>query len=148
MIMPEYLERKREYHSVLLQKGVSLFYDDQVHAKIIVADDKVAIVSSMNFFANSSAGASWEAGLVTINSQVVKSIANSFSKMVTDISNSSRRSKTEKCEYDSTGGFEFSAGKKLNNYNVEEIRKKYPRAYETWTNEEDNRLVEEFRKVL
>jgi hypothetical protein len=38
----------------------------------------------MNFYADSSAGASWEAGLVSTNQKVVNSIANSFSKVLAD----------------------------------------------------------------
>lgn len=86
---PEYLEKRTKYHSTLIHEGIALFYDEQVHAKIIITDNKVAIVSSMNFFATSSAGASWEAGLVTINPNVVKSIADSFSKVLNDIANNS-----------------------------------------------------------
>jgi phosphatidylserine/phosphatidylglycerophosphate/cardiolipin synthase-like enzyme len=71
-------ERKREYLSKLIKKGVSITYDSSIHAKVIVVDHCVAIESSMNFFASSSGGASWEAGLVTIEKEVVQSIAHSI----------------------------------------------------------------------
>jgi phosphatidylserine/phosphatidylglycerophosphate/cardiolipin synthase-like enzyme len=56
-----------------------------VHVKLIVVDLAIAIISSMNFYAESSAGASWEAGLVSIDHKVVSSIANSFYKVLADI---------------------------------------------------------------
>jgi hypothetical protein len=74
---PEYLKNKQEYLSRLEKEGISLVYSEKVHAKIIVVDNSVAIVSSMNFYPDSSAGVSWEAGLITIDEKVVDSIANS-----------------------------------------------------------------------
>jgi len=146
---PEYLERRKKYHSMLIHEGISLFYDDQVHAKIILADSEVAIVSSMNFFASSSAGASWEAGLVTISPSVVESISISFSKALTDIAHTARSiphdgESRKRPIMNSTILFEKDTG----SHAFEEIRRKYPRAYEAWTQEEDNRLIEEFKKGL
>jgi len=83
---PEYLKKKQEYHSKLKQEGISLFYDAKVHAKLIVVDSTIAAVSSMNFYADSSAGVSWEAGLVSTNQKVVNSIANAFSKVLANTS--------------------------------------------------------------
>jgi DNA-binding transcriptional regulator GbsR (MarR family) len=83
---PEYLKKKQEYHSKLKQEGVSLFYDAKVHTKLIVVDSTIAAVSSMNFYADSSAGVSWEAGLVSTNQKVVNSIANAFSKVLANTS--------------------------------------------------------------
>ena len=83
---PEYLKKKQEYHSKLKQEGISLFYDAKVHAKLIVVDSTIAAVSPMNFYADSSAGVSWEAGLVSTNQKVVNSIANAFSKVLANTS--------------------------------------------------------------
>lgn len=44
----------QQYKNELLAKGVKILYDDSIHAKIIVVDERVAIVSSMNFYAGSS----------------------------------------------------------------------------------------------
>ena len=74
----QYQEKKQKYHSKLKEEGVSITYDDSVHAKLIVADRAVAIVSSMNFVASSSGGASYEAGLVTVERNVVQSVARSI----------------------------------------------------------------------
>jgi phosphatidylserine/phosphatidylglycerophosphate/cardiolipin synthase-like enzyme len=76
--LQEYLERKQEYHVKLKDEAISISYDNKVHVKLIVVDRAVAIISSMNFYAGASAGASWEAGLVSIDQKVVNSIANSF----------------------------------------------------------------------
>ncbi len=78
---PEHLKNKQEYHSKLVQEGIKLTYKENVHAKLVVVDRAVAIVSSMNFYADSSAGVSWEAGLVSIDSKTVESILNSISKL-------------------------------------------------------------------
>ncbi len=39
-----------------LSKGVMISYDESVHAKLIIVDKRVGIVSSMNFYAGSIAG--------------------------------------------------------------------------------------------
>jgi phosphatidylserine/phosphatidylglycerophosphate/cardiolipin synthase-like enzyme len=75
----KYNQQKREkYHLKLREKSVLVTYDNSVHAKLIVIDRAVAIVSSMNFLASSSGGASYEAGLVTIEQNVVQSIYSSI----------------------------------------------------------------------
>ena len=66
------------YIKELSDKGIAITNDDSVHAKLIVADRCVGVVSSMNFFAASSGGASWEAGLVTIEEPIVQSVAHSI----------------------------------------------------------------------
>jgi phosphatidylserine/phosphatidylglycerophosphate/cardiolipin synthase-like enzyme len=81
---PDYIKKKQEYHAKLKQEGISLFYDARVHAKLIVVDSTIATISSMNFYADSSAGVSWEAGLVSTNQKVVNSIVDSFSKVLAD----------------------------------------------------------------
>ena len=55
-----------------------MIYNDAVHAKMIVLDRAVAIVSSMNFYSSSTAGISWEAGIVTFEDTVVESITNAI----------------------------------------------------------------------
>jgi predicted AlkP superfamily pyrophosphatase or phosphodiesterase len=75
-------QRKRKYLTKLSEKGVAVNYDGSVHSKLIVADFRVAIVSSMNFFAASSGGASWESGLATIDEDVVQSISQSIKNKI------------------------------------------------------------------
>ncbi|MHA2315013.1 MAG: phospholipase D-like domain-containing protein [Candidatus Hermodarchaeia archaeon] len=55
--------------------------DNTVHAKLLVVDRRVAIVSSMNFFAASTAGQSWEAGLVSVDETVVENITDTIMKL-------------------------------------------------------------------
>jgi len=72
-----YQKRKQNYHARLKDKGLTIVYDNASHAKLTVVDRAVAVVSSMNFHASSSGGASWEAGLVSVEQAVVQSIAYS-----------------------------------------------------------------------
>lgn len=75
-------EKKMKYLSQLAQEGVYVAIDDSIHAKLIVVDRTVAVVSSMNFGATSSGGASWEAGLVTVEENVVQSVMASIMKRI------------------------------------------------------------------
>jgi phosphatidylserine/phosphatidylglycerophosphate/cardiolipin synthase-like enzyme len=80
---PEAKEKKKiDCHSKLREMNVSLRYDNRIHSKIVVVDNKVAIVSSMNFYSGSSGGASNEAGIVSIEEKVVKSTENYIKKLL------------------------------------------------------------------
>ena len=61
-------------HAKLRENSVPIHYDADIHAKIVVVDDRVAIVSSMNFISDSSAGKTWEAGIVTTDVKTIESI--------------------------------------------------------------------------
>jgi phosphatidylserine/phosphatidylglycerophosphate/cardiolipin synthase-like enzyme len=76
-------QEKREYHSKLEQEEINLVYNRETHAKLIVVDNEAAIVSSMNFYSGSSGGKTWEAGLVSIDENVVKSVVNAIHKLQT-----------------------------------------------------------------
>lgn len=69
---------KEEYHGLLKEEGVKVMYNKAVHAKIVVVDRAVAVLSSMNFYSRSSAGASWEAGLISLDKTVVESVVDSI----------------------------------------------------------------------
>lgn len=73
-----YRTNKKEYHLALKKEGVTLVYNKQVHAKLVVVDSTVATVSSMNFFSASSGGSSWEAGIISTDKDVIKNIKNSI----------------------------------------------------------------------
>ncbi len=77
-------DQKWAYHRVLEQSGVQMFYNDYVHAKLMVVDDLVAFVSSMNFISSSSGGRAWEAGLVTWQEGIVDSVATSIKNIISD----------------------------------------------------------------
>ena len=71
-------ETKKEYHELLKDSGVEITYNKSVHGKLIALDRAVSILSSMNFYSGSSAGASWETGIFTFEEQVVRSIVDSI----------------------------------------------------------------------
>lgn len=77
-----YRKEKQEYHTTLKKEGVILTYNKMTHAKLIVVDRAVAIVSSMNFYSGSSGGASWEAGFVSIEDTVVESVVSSILRLL------------------------------------------------------------------
>jgi len=66
---------KRECQASLKKAGMLIHYDNQIHAKIIVIDNVVAIVSSMNLYSASSGGFTKEAGIVSIDEKVVTSVS-------------------------------------------------------------------------
>jgi hypothetical protein len=72
---------KRECQTALKKIGMQIHYDNQIHAKVIVIDNLVAIVSSMNLYSASSGGFTKEAGIVSIDEKVVASV----SKYIQDI---------------------------------------------------------------
>jgi phosphatidylserine/phosphatidylglycerophosphate/cardiolipin synthase-like enzyme len=65
---------KLECQGLLRKIGISIHYDNTIHAKIIVIDQTIAIVSSMNIYSGSTGGGSLEAGIVTFEKGVVESI--------------------------------------------------------------------------
>ena len=65
---------KLECQGFLRKNGISIHYDNTIHAKIIVIDQRIAIVSSMNIYSGSTGGGSVEAGIVTFEKSVVESI--------------------------------------------------------------------------
>ena len=71
-----------DYHNLLRDEGVLIFYNKKVHAKIVTVDRTAAIISSMNFIVQSSGGQSWESGIVTVDHENVQSIVNSLLKII------------------------------------------------------------------
>lgn len=78
-------ERKQEYYEILRRDGVMVAYNNIVHAKLIVVDGTVAVISSMNFNSRSSGGATWEAGIVSTEQTVVESVANSVRRLLKNL---------------------------------------------------------------
>jgi phosphatidylserine/phosphatidylglycerophosphate/cardiolipin synthase-like enzyme len=74
----EYRKRKDEYHDTLMNAGVKVTYNRRVHAKLMVLDRAVAIVSSMNLNSSSTGGSSWEAGIITKEDSVVEFVRDSM----------------------------------------------------------------------
>jgi len=71
----------KKLHQTLTDKGLKLLYHKDLHAKLIVIDDLLAVISSMNFKQRAAAGITWEAGLVTLNKEIVDSIISSLADL-------------------------------------------------------------------
>ena len=74
----------RNYLKELSNSGITVLYNNKIHAKILLCDDKVAIVSSMNFLVGATAGWSWEAGIITLDKQTVDMIKDSLTTLPLD----------------------------------------------------------------
>jgi len=68
-------------HEWLEEAGIKLLYHKDIHAKIIVVDDVLAVVSSMNFLKNATTGTSWEAGIVSLDQDTVDSVKASITDL-------------------------------------------------------------------
>jgi hypothetical protein len=69
-------KQRKAYHMALNQSGVTIFYNDRIHSKILLVDKKCGIVSSMNFKSESSSGKNLEAGLITWQKDTIQSLIN------------------------------------------------------------------------
>jgi phosphatidylserine/phosphatidylglycerophosphate/cardiolipin synthase-like enzyme len=78
----EYLAKQTECHSNLTKSGTVIKYNNQIHSKIVIVDNLITIVSSMNFYSGSSGGASLEAGMVSIDPKVAKSASEFIIKLL------------------------------------------------------------------
>ena len=78
---PSYKPHIQQIHEWLAEAGIKLLYLKNLHAKIILIDDSLSIVSSMNFQFSATAGISWEAGIVTIHKETVDSIKASITDL-------------------------------------------------------------------
>jgi phosphatidylserine/phosphatidylglycerophosphate/cardiolipin synthase-like enzyme len=74
----ELIEEKQKYHETLKNEGIIIHYDPRIHAKLLVVDNQIAIISSMNFIPSSVSGASWEAGMISIDDSIVNSVHNTI----------------------------------------------------------------------
>jgi hypothetical protein len=75
-------KQKIACHEKLTNEGVIIINNENVHAKIITIDRKVAIISSMNFISTSSAGKTWEAGIVTVERDIISEINKAILKQM------------------------------------------------------------------
>lgn len=71
----------KKIHEWLKDAGITMLYHDDIHAKIIIIDDSLAVVSSMNFIKNATAGISWEAGIISTSKGVVETIKASIADL-------------------------------------------------------------------
>ena len=81
---PHSTQRAKDVHKTLANSRISILYHENLHAKIIMIDDSLAIITSMNFIQRATAGVSWEAGLVTIDKWVVGKVKESITDLNLD----------------------------------------------------------------
>ena len=79
---PEILKEKQKFHETLINEGIIINYDRQIHAKLLVVDNQIAIISSMNFITSSSGGLSWEAGMISIDDSIVSSVHKTIHELL------------------------------------------------------------------
>jgi phosphatidylserine/phosphatidylglycerophosphate/cardiolipin synthase-like enzyme len=79
---PELRQEKIAYHEYLKKEGIKLNYDRRIHAKLIVVDQQVAVISSMNFYSSSTGGSSWEAGMISIDDAIVHSVHKTIHQLL------------------------------------------------------------------
>ena len=77
-----YYGEKTDYHESLKASNVMIAYHDTVHAKIIIVDNCIAVISSLNFTSSSSSGRAWEAGIVSIEPSVVNNVGTSLDSIL------------------------------------------------------------------
>jgi len=71
---------KKEYHSSLKKAGITVRYNNNVHAKMITVDRAIAIISSIDF-CHYSVGNSFDAGIISLEETVIELIINSILKI-------------------------------------------------------------------
>jgi len=74
----------RNYHKELSNSGITVLYNRKLHAKLLLFDDEIAIVSSMNLLVGATAGWSWEAGIITLDKKTVDLIKDSITHLDLD----------------------------------------------------------------
>jgi phosphatidylserine/phosphatidylglycerophosphate/cardiolipin synthase-like enzyme len=76
------IEEKQAYHDTLKKEGITINYDRRIHAKLLVVDHQIAVISSMNFYSYSSGGSSWEAGMISIDEPIVSSVHKTIHQLL------------------------------------------------------------------
>ena len=79
---PDLREEKIAYHESLKKEGVKLNYDRRIHAKLLVVDQQIAVISSMNFYSFSTGGSLWEAGMISIDEAIVSSVHKTIHQLL------------------------------------------------------------------
>ncbi len=78
----EIRNEKIAFHEFLKKEGVKMFYDRRIHAKLLVVDQQIAIISSMNFYSSSTGGSSWEAGMISVDEAIVNSVHKTIHQLL------------------------------------------------------------------
>ncbi len=75
---------KIKYHKSIKESEIDYFYNESVHAKLIILDNQVLTSSSMNLYSESVAGKLWEAGIVTTEPFNIRLARESFESLLAD----------------------------------------------------------------
>jgi len=73
---------KAECQANLRKAGVVIHYNNQIHSKIIIIDRKIAIISSMNLYSGSTGGATFEAGIISFEKNVIAAAAKEILQLL------------------------------------------------------------------
>jgi hypothetical protein len=76
LIRPPEGKEKCDQIDKFQEYGLEILTNPSIHAKIMVFDRGVAIISSMNLYAFSVGGGSWEAGIATCSEDVLNDVLN------------------------------------------------------------------------
>ena len=57
-------------------------FDRRIHAKLLLVDEQIAVISSMNFYSHSTGGSSWEAGMISIDDSIVTSVHKTIDQLL------------------------------------------------------------------
>ena len=85
--MDKYQDSRRAksvYHKTLIESGIHLFYNENVHAKLFILDKQVLTASSMNLYSESIGGKLWEAGIVSTDQSNLKLALESYKQLIID----------------------------------------------------------------
>jgi len=74
-------KRNKEGFDFLYDCGFDVREKKKTHAKIVIIDDEIAIVSSFNWTDYPSQGDSWDSGIVTFDIEIIDEIGNSLKDM-------------------------------------------------------------------
>ena len=74
----------RNFLNELSKAGITILYHKNLHAKLLLCDDEIAVVSSMNLLVGVTAGFSWEAGIITLDQKIVGMIKDSITNLKLD----------------------------------------------------------------
>lgn len=78
----EAIKEKKDFHELLKKEGVTINYNRRVHAKLLVVDEQIAVISSMNFYSYSAGGSAWEAGMISIDDSIVTSVHKTIHQLL------------------------------------------------------------------
>jgi phosphatidylserine/phosphatidylglycerophosphate/cardiolipin synthase-like enzyme len=78
----EAIKEKKDFHELLKKEGVTIYYNRRIHAKLLVVDEQIAVISSMNFYSYSTGGSAWEAGMISIDDSIVTSVHKTIHQLL------------------------------------------------------------------